>query len=206
MKALEWQRFLERQKERHGKTLFRVAELAHVAGRDPHALNVELGRLVVRGVMVRYAPGVYGLPGTATAEALVSVLDDDAYITGLYALARHNLVTQEPMEIMCFTRRRHNRSARRETVLGSVVFVTVSGRVYSRPDERMLAAPEQALCDFVYVLRRRKLDPAGAVTFRNLDRLSGKRLGVLLKRYPATTSAAVKALLPVRMLNEQGGA
>lgn len=30
------------------------------------------------------------------------------------------------------------------------------------------------------------------VTFRNLDRLSGKRLGVLLKRYPATTSAAVK--------------
>lgn len=198
MKALEWQRFLEHQRDRHRKTLFRVAELAHAAGRDRHALNVELARLVVRGVVTRYAPGVYGLPNVAAPESLVAILDDDAYLTGLYVLARHNLITQQPMELTCFTRRRHNRSARRETVLGSVVFVTVGGRVYARPEEGVLASPEQALCDFVYLMRRRGLDPAGAVTFRNLDRLSAKRMGMLLTHYPATVAATVNALLSPR--------
>ena len=61
MKALEWHKFLESQQELHGKVLFRVAELANVAGRDPHALNVELGRLVRQEVITRYATGVYGL-------------------------------------------------------------------------------------------------------------------------------------------------
>ena len=51
MKALDWLRFLEFQHRQHGKALFRVAELANVAGRDPHALNIE--SLPGRGTCVR---------------------------------------------------------------------------------------------------------------------------------------------------------
>ena len=91
MKTLKWIKFLETQKTRHGKVLFRVAELANAAGRSHHALNVELARLVKNGVTARYATGVYGLPGAATAEHLVATLDADAYITGMFALYRHNL-------------------------------------------------------------------------------------------------------------------
>jgi len=41
MKTLDWVNFLETQKTGHGKVLFRVAELANVAGRSHHAMNIE---------------------------------------------------------------------------------------------------------------------------------------------------------------------
>ena len=46
-------------------------------------------------MIARYATGVYGLSGRATPEQLVPVLDDGAYITGAYALYRHNLIAKE---------------------------------------------------------------------------------------------------------------
>lgn len=194
MKALEWHKFLRTQKERYGKTLFRVAELANVAGRDPHALNVELSRLVSKGVVTRYANGVYGLPGAAALEDMVPALDDDAYITGMHALYKHNLITQKPTEITCFTRRRHNRSKTRATPLGRIVFVSVNERIHSKPKKGILALPEQALCDFVYLLRSRGMDPVGALTFRNLNGLSSTRLNAFLKRYPSTVRTVIAAL------------
>lgn len=184
MKTLEWMRFLEAQYRQHGKALFRVAELANVAGRDPHALNVELGRLVQKDVVVRYATGVYGLPDRATPEQLVTVLDDGAYITGASALHRHNLVTQAPTEITCFTNRRHSQSRVRVTPFGRLVFVRVVPRIYSMPRKGALAPPEQAICDFVHLTLRQGLDPCSVVTFRGLAGVSRRLLAVMLKRYP----------------------
>lgn len=184
MKTLEWMRFLESQYRQHGKALFRVAELANVAGRDPHALNVELGRLVQKVVIVRYATGVYGLPDRATPEQLVAVLDDGAYITGAFALYRHNLVTQAPTEITCFTNRRHSQSRVRVTPFGRVVFVRVAPRIYCMPSQGALAPPEQAICDFVHLTLRQGLDPCAVVTFRGFAGVSRRLLAVMLKRYP----------------------
>ena len=183
MKTLEWMRFLETQDRQHGKALFRVAELANVAGRDAHALNVELGRLVQKGVMVRYATGVYGLPDRATPEQLVTVLDDGAYITGAFALHRHNLVTQAPTEITCFTNRRHSQSRVRVTPFGRLVFVRVVPRIYSMPSKGALAPPEQAICDFVHLTLRQGLNPCALETFRDMARVSPRLLATLSKRY-----------------------
>lgn len=194
MKALDWYKFLESQRRQYGKVLFRIAELANVAGRDPHALNVELGRLVNREVITRYATGVYGLPGAVTPEQLAPVLDAGAYITGMYALYRHNLITQAPAEITCFTNRRHNRSRQRTTPLGRIVFVCVSPQIYRRPAQGILAPPEQALCDFVHIVRRRGLDPAAMVTFRGLAGISKRRLSSLLKRYPPVVAETVRQI------------
>ena len=195
MKTLDWMRYLETQHRQHGKTLFRVAELANVAGRAPHALNVELGRLLRKGVMARYATGVYGLPGRATPETLVSALDAGAYITGACALHRHNLITQSPLEITCFTNRRHNRSRARATPFGRLVFVRVAPAIYCKPAGGMLAPPAQAFCDFVHLASRQGLDPATLVTFRGLARMSGSRLSAVLKRYPPTVGKRVQELL-----------
>ncbi|MBI3987434.1 MAG: hypothetical protein HY343_10965 [Lentisphaerae bacterium] len=184
MKALEWIRFLETQKTEHGKVLFRVAELANVARRSPHALNVELARLAKKGILARYATGIYGPPGVATPEQLVATLDADAYITGMFALYRHNLITQTPTEITCFTNRRHNRSRQRRTPFGRLVFVCVSRRLYAKPVSSVLALPEQAFCDFVHMAKRQGLNPAQLVTFRGLARLNPKRLAKILERYP----------------------
>jgi hypothetical protein len=195
MKALDWQNFLELQRKQHGKTLFRVAELANVAGRDSHALNVELDRLVKKGVFTRYAAGIYGMSDGVNPQQLVSVLDDGAYITGMYALYHHNLITQTPTEITCFTNRRHNRSRQRATPLGRIVFACVSPKIYRKPANGVFAPPEQALCDFVHLARRRGLNPVSLVTFRNLNKISKKQLSTILKRYPRSVAQSLKQTL-----------
>lgn len=195
MKTLNWIQFLETQRRQHGKVIFRVVELANVAGRSPHALNVELARLVQKGVITRYATGVYGLPGGVTPEQLIPALDPDAYLTGMYALYRHNLITQAPNELTCFTKRRYNRSRRRPTPFGSLVFVCVSRRIYAKPVNGILASAEQALCDFTHLMRRQGVNPASLVTFQGLRKLNTRRLARLAQHYPASVGKTVRQLV-----------
>jgi hypothetical protein len=194
MKTLDWQRFLEEQETRHGKAMFSVTELANVARTTPGALNVELWRLIQRKVICRYAHGKYGRPGIVTPEEVLPFLDSAAYITGLGALHRHNRVTQVPAEITCFTNRRHNRSRRRATPLGRFVFVCVGPGIYAHPAHGKIAAPEQALCDFLYLSCRSSLAPESLVTFLHLEKFQSRKLKALLARYPSTVAEAVRRL------------
>lgn len=189
MKALAWVRYLNEQRDRFGKTLFTVTEMANVAGASSTVMNVELGRLVKQGVVCRWATGLYGLPAGVTPASLATAIDSTAYVTAAWVLAQHGYITQQSREIDCFTLRRHNRSRRRASPLGTFVFVTVSPRVYAAPAEAGMATPEQAFCDLFYVMRRRGLDPRNLYTFRKLDQLSFE--DSLLARYPKTVQRAV---------------
>lgn len=192
MKAIAWMRYLSEQRDLHDKHLFTVTELANVAATSPAVMNVELSRLIQRGVLRRWTTGRYGLPGDVPPGVLVSSIDPDAYATGAWALGYHGFITQQPYEMDCFTRRRHNRSRRRSTPLGSLVFVTVSPRLHSVPAQAGIAPPDQALCDLFYVARRRGLAPKSLYTFRKLDSLN---LGSdLLARYPKTVQRDVEEL------------
>jgi hypothetical protein len=195
MRAIDWHKFLQTQRDEHQKVVFTPSELANVAGRDPRSLSVTLQRLVRRGVLQRYAPGRYGLPGAAGPEDLVSLLDGSAYVTGMYALYRHGMVTQRPAEITCFTLRRHNRSRVRQTPVGRLVFVCVAPPLYAPPEKAVIVSPEQALCDFVYLCRRRGVVASDIVTFRNLERLDRRALRDRLARYPRTVDRDVSHLL-----------
>ena len=196
MKALEWMRFFLDQRQRHGKRLFTVTELANVADAAPATMNVELGRLVGQGVIRRWVAGRYGLPEGVTAADLAAAIDSQAYVTGAYALEHHGLITQQPREIDCFSLRRHNRSRQRPTELGKLVFVCVNRRLHSLPEAGGLASPEQAFCDLHFLLRRRGLDPRSLYTFRKLDRLMIPP--ELLARYPLTVGRAVATMLQER--------
>jgi len=193
MRAVEWVRFLAEQRARHGKGVFSVTELANVADVSPAVANVQLGRLVRQGVIRRWVPGRYGLPDGVSAEELARAIDSAAYVTGSYALARHGFITQQPHAIECFTNRRHNRSRRRSTPLGALVFVCVSPRIYARPPSGSMAPPEQALFDLIYLLRRRGLDPQSLYTFRGLDRLTIP--AEVHDRYPRSVQRAVDDLV-----------
>jgi hypothetical protein len=198
MKMLEWVRFFEAQQQRYGKRVFTVTELANAAQSAPQALNVELSRLMKRGLMRRYARGRYGAVAEISPEELLPFLDSSAYITGLYALHRHNRVMQAPVEITCFTNRRHNRSRERSSPLGKLVFVCVSPRIYSRPAQGLVAGPEQALCDFLYLTCRKSLQAQSLVTFRGLESLNRGRLSRMLEHYPETVAAAAARILEQR--------
>ncbi len=192
MKAIAWMRYLSEQRDLHDKHLFTVTELANVAATSPAVMNVELSRLIQRGVLRRWTTGRYGLPGDVPPGVLVSSIDPDAYATGAWALGYHGFITQQPYEIDCFTMRRHNRSRQRSTPLGRLVFVNVSPRLHTVPTEPGIAPPAQALCDLFYVARRRGLAPKSLYTFRKLDSLN---LGSdLLARYPKTVQRDVEEL------------
>ena len=194
MKAIDWQKTLQEQRDKYGKVVFTVTELSNISSLDTKSLMVSLSRLVNRGIIERYTMGRYGLAGAVMVEDLVSSIDSAAYITGMYALYRHQLITQVPAEISCFTNHRHNRSRVRVTTLGRIVFVCVTGSTYSYPQENAIVSPEQAISDFVYLCRKRGVYPSDIVTFRNLRRLNLDQLQKYLKKYPATVKHEVKKL------------
>ena len=194
MKAREWRKYLEEQHQVHGKSLFTVTELAHVAHTSRSALNVELLRLRRQGLIVRYAHGQYGLPNLITPEVLLPAMDAHAYLTGSYALHLHNLITQAPTRITCFTDRRSPRAQERNTPVGRFAFVCVRSRVYAPPQSGVVATPAQALCDFVYMTRRQGVAPERLVTFRNLKGIATTDLNAILERYPLAVQRHVQAL------------
>ena len=192
MKANAWRKFLDEQREQHGKVLFSVTELANVAGVSRAALNVELARLRKQAILVKYAHGLYGSPGAVSVETLLSAIDSHAYITGHYALFVHNLVTQVPATVTCFTNRRSPRARERATPIGRLMFVCVQSGVYAPMPESLIAPPIQALCDYVYLSRRQGVRTEALVTFRNLERIRTPDFPDVLARYPITVREDVE--------------
>jgi hypothetical protein len=191
VKALEVQRCLAEQRRRYGKHVFTPTELAHMSGSSMATTRVELCRLRKLGVIEQYAHGRYGLPGGATPEGLVRSLDVGAYISGAYALYAHGLVTQLPRVVTCITNKRHNRSRVRETSVGRIEFVCVSANIYAPPAQGDLAGAEQALCDYVYLMRRRGIDVRTQVTLRGLAKLDAAKLKEVRARYPRAVQDCV---------------
>jgi len=159
-----------------------------------HALNTELGRLLRRGLIIRYAHGRYGPVEGVAPENILPEVDPGAYISGFSALFRHHLVTQAPNEVTCFTNRRHNRKADRVTPVGKLRFIQVPAAIYAKPTDRVLASAEQALCDFVWLNLRDCVESQSLVTFRNLDSLGHRRLKKILPRYPVNVQEAVRRI------------
>ncbi|MFA5042800.1 MAG: hypothetical protein WC381_08080 [Kiritimatiellia bacterium] len=186
--------YLEEQRRAHGKVLFTVTELANVAAVSRPVLNVELARLRRQGVIEKYAHGVYGLPNVITPAMLVAALDSHAYLTGSYVLYMHNLITQAPTRITCFTDRRSPRACERITSVGHFIFVCVRSRIYAQPAEGVVASPAQALCDFIYVTRRQGKLTKGMVTFRGLTAQAIPELDSIIARYPVTVQRQARAL------------
>jgi hypothetical protein len=195
MRSRDWIQALEEQRAAHQKVLFTVTELANLAGAGRNALQVQLSRLRRQGVVLQYARRLYGLPGAVRVEDLLPAIDSHAYVTGIWALHRHQLITQVPTTITCFTDRRSPRARFRSTPLGRFEFACVRSDAYSPPASGVLAEPEQALCDFVYTCRRAGVEPGAQATFRHLDRLRGSRLRSVARRYPSTISEEVEKLV-----------
>lgn len=200
MRATAWRKYFEEQRARHDKVLFTVTELANVAQASPATLNVQLARLCQQEIIVRYAHGLYGMPGVVSPQSLVAAIDPHAYITGHYALYEYQMVTQVPDSMTCFTNRRSPRARERVTPIGRLVFVCVRGSVYLPAPEAPIAPPAQALCDYVYLSRRHGAEPEALVTFRNLARIRAADLAPLWARYPVSVQKRVASLTRLGVL------
>lgn len=194
MRASEWQNVLRQYRDRDGKVVFTPTELANIADHTMPVMKNTLRRLRDQGVLQQYAHGKYGLPGAVDSETLISAAYPGAYISGLYALYRHGIVTQKPQRIHVFTNRRHNVSKIRRTEFGTVVFISVRRPVYCPPGGSVLTGPEQALCDFVYLTRRQGLSAESLVSFRNLASIDWAEMARHLSRYPKSVAKELHEL------------
>ena len=204
MKTLAWQQFFTEQREQHGKVIFSVAELANVSQTSRHAVNTEIGRLVQRGLITRYAHGRYGLPKGVETETIVASIDSSAYITGLYALFLNQVVTQVPTEIACFTNRRHNRQKSYAAPAGKVQFVSVPSCIYNKPSGATFASAEQAFCDFCWLALRKGIDPQSLATFKNLQNLNFGNLRLCIKNYPEEVRQVVTRIIQSKLGDGSG--
>ncbi len=205
MKTTMWQNFFEEQKGGYFKHLFTISELANVANTTTEALNVELSRLKRRGLIARYARGIYGLKHGVAPEDLVHYLDAKAYITGFFVLHRYQMITQVPSNITCFTTRRHDRWRVRTTPIGRYEFVCVNKSVYAPPNNSVMTEPEQALFDFVHLMRQRGVNPQTVVTFHNLHKLRESLLLQAAPRYPGTVRIQVSRILQEELQQKRRG-
>ena len=67
--------------------------------------------------------------------------------------------------------------------------------MYSTPRDGVMAAGEQAFCDFIHVCRKRGVRASSLVTFRNMDRLDRQSLAEILIRYPVAARREATRLL-----------
>ena len=63
------------------------------------------------------------------------------------------------------------------------------------PQGDVMASPEQACCDYVYICRKRGVSASSLVSFRNMDRINRQTLAKMLTRYPAAVRREVVQLL-----------
>ena len=68
-------------------------------------------------------------------------------------------------------------------------------KVYAPPASGAMASPAQALCDYVYLMRRKGVDLESAVTLRNLATIDAGELDEAVARYPRTVQQHVRKLM-----------
>ena len=79
MRAIDWQQFLQQQRDRHGKVVFTPTELANASSQDWPSLKAALRRLVDRGVMLTGGGALLGELDLALREQTglaISVADE----------------------------------------------------------------------------------------------------------------------------------
>ncbi|MBN2493252.1 MAG: type IV toxin-antitoxin system AbiEi family antitoxin domain-containing protein [Deltaproteobacteria bacterium] len=150
------------------KQLFRLADFATLLGTEERTLRVELSRLVARGLVERVSHGLYANPFNPPGpDELAMALKTPAYLSLESALSRRGVLSQDPAAYTLVT------------TAGTYTFES-RGRVfeyhhiqrayftgYTREGTLLLAEPEKALADLVY-LRHARTRELGAERLASL--------------------------------------
>jgi predicted transcriptional regulator of viral defense system len=149
VKVDEW---LDLFRKNRGKSLFSLSDLVLLTGDRRSSLSVQLSRLVAAGVVDRPARGWYANPfAPPSDEEVAMVIREPSYLSMEYALSREGLLSQRVHVLtlvttkLPYTFRTGDRVFEYHQVKRSLF------RGYRREGDVMVAEPEKALLDLVYV-------------------------------------------------------
>ena len=176
---------------RAGKALYRLGELARLAGHSEQAARRATHRLVQRRWLARVGKGLYANmlrpEGPPTVEDAVAVLYPPACISLSSALFAHGILDQAPHVLACVTT---NKTKRFHTGLGEIRYQQIKAPLffgYALEQGIPWARPEKAALDLVYLELRNGRRPV-------LDEWNWEGLDLALlrdwaARYPRTVGA-----------------
>jgi hypothetical protein len=178
---------------RSGKALYRLGELARLAGHSEAAARQAAHRLVRRGWLARLGKGLFANMlqpgGPPTVEDAVAILYPPAYVSLASALFAHGIADQAPHVLTCVTT---NKTKRFNTGLGEIRYQQIKASLffgYSLERGIPRAHPEKAALDFIYLELRNGRQPA--LDEWNWDELDPERLQKWAARYPGSVKEAV---------------
>lgn len=162
----------------------KVVHLNHLeilTGMNRHALRVALSRLTARGILRRICREHYANPfAQPDLEEISAEIYSPSYISLESALYRHGLLSQAPQVLTCVTTRLP-RTAR--TSFGTILYRQIKKAYFFgfvREKGYVLADPEKALVDFLYL--NRGADTRSAVSELDLSAIRRKRLKSYARR------------------------
>jgi len=168
---------------RGGKPIYTFAELLRLSGLSPSALRRALHRLKARGLVLRLGKGLYANSfSVPSLEEVAGWLYPPSYISLEYALFLHGVLDQAPHVVTCVTL---NKTKTFHTELGEVSYFHIKSDLffgYQVQDRIILAEPEKAALDFVYLQRKRGLEPP--LDECNWVHVNPDRMRSLLSAYP----------------------
>jgi predicted transcriptional regulator of viral defense system len=173
---------------RSGKAVYRLGELARLAGHSEPAARQAARRLVERGWLAPLGKALYANllrpEGPPTVEEAAAVLYPPCYISLASALFAHGIAEQAPHVLTCVTT---NKTKRFATGLGEIHYHQIKpdlffGYTLTRGVPR--AQPEKAVLDFLYLELRHGRQPA--LDEWSWEELDLDRLQTWALRYPTT--------------------
>lgn len=164
------------------KAWFSFADIRKITGLDDKSLAVSLSRMVKKGELSRIAGGIYttGVSKIDWEQFAVEKYPP-SYISFESALARHNILSQQPVSLIMATT---NRSKKVKLLENMVIYRHIQPKLfwgYLKEDNILIAEPEKAFLDLAYLSLNgyAKFDPEEM----NLDFLDKKKIKTYLKKF-----------------------
>lgn len=198
MKVDEW---LDLFRGNRNKRLFSLSDLVLLTGDKRSSLSVQLSRLVSSGVIERPARGWYANPFTPPSdEEVAMVIREPSYLSLEYALSRHGILSQQAQVLTLVTTRLPYTFRTGDRVFEYHQVKRSLFRGYRREGDVLVAEPEKALLDLIYVRFVRGRDTArGAldslVDDMYLEELDAGRLSRHADLFDARTRDVLEELL-----------
>jgi predicted transcriptional regulator of viral defense system len=169
--------------ESFGKPYFNLADLEKILGLERRSLYVTLSRLTKAGVLRRLRRGVYELSLRPTdIEKVANQIYYPSYLSFEAALARYGIIAQIPYVLTFATAKRSKKLSIRQTVVEYRQLKKELFFGYRLLSEVLVAEPEKALLDQLYLLSLGK----AVLHLDELDlrKLSKKKFLAFAKTYP----------------------
>jgi predicted transcriptional regulator of viral defense system len=202
LKVDEW---LDLFRGNRGKRLFSLSDLVLLTGDRRSSLTVQLSRLVSSGVIERPARGWYANPfALPSDEEVAMIIRRPSYLSMEYALSRHGVLSQQARVLTVVTTRLPYTFRSGDTVFEYHQVKRSLFRGYRSEGEVLVAEPEKALLDLVYVRHVRGRDMArkaldSLVDDMYLEELDAMRLHQHAKLFDSKTRSVIEQLLGTGM-------